>query len=231
MRTILGRQPVTLEAGYILLLPEGAPPEGGWPLLLALHGFGFDGSLLRGRLRSLLPAPYAVLLPDGPYPVEMRQASPPRVGRSWYQYTGDQPAFLEALAFTISHLDRLLERVAREHPICTERIAVLGFSQGGYVASFLALRESARFAGLITISCRIKVEALQDELPSLSGFPVLVLHGEGDDLVRLEPQLEAVEVLKRHGVDVELLLHDGGHVLRRDQVGRIDQFTRRVLGV
>ena len=229
MRTIEGTQPVTLEPGFILLLPEGPPPAGGFPLLLALHGFGLSGALLKGRLQSLLPAPYAILLPDGPYPVEMRKASPPRVGRSWYQYTGDQPAFLEALAFTISHLDRLLDRVAREHPICRERIALLGFSQGGYVASFFALRESARFAGLITISCRIKVEALVDELPELSGFPVLVLHGEGDELVRLEPQLEAVEVMKRHGVDVELLLHDGGHVLCRDQVGPIDQFTRRVL--
>ena len=230
MNTIQGSSEVRLSSGYRLLLPNDPPPAGGFPLLLALHGFSLTGKLLQNRLRSMLSAPYALLFPDGPFPVEVRQAQPPRIGYSWYQYTGDQQAFLAALDFSIAHLERLLERVGSEHSVDVSRVVLLGYSQGGYLASFMALQNRQRFLGLVTISCRIKVEALTDQLPALSGFPILVLHGKQDEVVPLAPQQESVRLLQEHGVAVELLLHEGGHELRRDQVPRIDQFVRSSLG-
>jgi len=229
MKTIQGSTDVRWASGYRLLLPEGPAPASGFALLLALHGFSLSGKLLQNRLRSLLPAPYALLFPDGPFPVEVREAVPPRVGYSWYQYTGDQQAFLTALDFGIAYLERLLEQVAAEQPVDLSRVVLLGYSQGGYLASFMALRNRSRFAGLVTISSRIKVEALAAELPALRGFPILVLHGTADEVVPLLPQQESVRVLREFGASVELLLHEGGHELRRDQVPRIDEFVRTAL--
>jgi predicted esterase len=229
-RIVRGTVPITLESAYTLILPASDPPRGGHPLLLALHGYGDDGSRLRERLADLEPAPYALLLPDGPYPVEIRDQWPPRLGYAWYQYTGDQTAFVAALDRTSEHLAELLTTVARTQPIDPTRIAVLGYSQGGYLAGVMALKDHARYRGLVAIACRIKVEALTAVLPHARGFEVLVLHGVADESVKLEPQQLAIATLRQHGVAVDFQTHAGGHGLRRELVPRIDAFVRRVLG-
>src|SRR5262245_21152215 len=229
-RIVRGTVPITLENAYTLILPPSAPPRGGHPLLVALHGYGDDGARLRERLAELEPAPYALLYPDGPYPVEVRDQWPPRLGYAWYQYTGDQDAFVAALDRTSAHLAQLLAAVARTQPIDTSRVAMLGYSQGGYLAGVMALKNHARYRGLVAIACRIKVEALTEVLPHAGGFEVLVLHGTADESVKLAPQQLAIETLRQHGVAVDFQIHPGGHGLRRELVPRIDAFVRRVLG-
>lgn len=223
--------PFSFDVPYRLELPDAPPPPGGFPVLLALHGFSDDGARLRDRLGGLFPAPYAVLLPDGPYPVEVRAADPPRIGRAWYQYTGEQAAFREALVVTGAHVERVIAAAAERHPLDLTRIVVLGYSQGGYLGSWLALTRPDRYRGLVSISCRVKVEALDEtQLAAARGFPVLVLHGKNDGAVKLAPQEESVARLREAGVDVTLELHDGGHGLKRSLAPTIDAFVRRVVG-
>ena len=225
MNTTYGEVRFPLDVRYRLELPEGAAPAGGWPVLLGLHGFGDDADRLAGRLEGLADAPFARLYPDGPYPVELRDAEPKRVGRSWYQYTGDQDAFLGALAVAGGHLDRVLESSAGAHPLHLDRVAVLGYSQGGYLAGWYAITNASRFRGLVAISCRIKDEVLGAHLPAARGFPVLVLHGARDEAVKLPPQEESVARLRDAGVDVTLEVHDGGHGLKRSLAPRIGAFV------
>src|SRR5690606_21093629 len=137
MPTAGGSVPFTRDVAWRIELPDTPPPPEGFPVLLALHGHGDDGGRLGARLAGLLPAPYAVLFPDGPYPVEVRQAPPPRVGCSWYAYSGDQDAFLAALETAGDHLERVLAAAAAEHGLDRARVAVLGYSQGGYLGSWL----------------------------------------------------------------------------------------------
>ncbi len=229
MPTVEGTVPFTTAPAYRLELPDAEPPSAGFPVLLALHGFSDDGARLRARLSGLFPAPYAVLLPDGPYPVVVRAADPPRVGRSWYSYTGDQAAFREALAVTGGHVERVLAAAAEAHRLDLSRVVVLGYSQGGYLGSWLALAHPERYRGLVSISCRVKVEVLGDGLARARGFPVLVLHGAKDEAVKLEPQRESVARLEEAGVDVTLDVHDGGHGLKRSLAPTIDAFVRRAL--
>ena len=230
MKVVHGEVRFSSDVRYRLALPEGSPPPGGFPVLLGLHGFGDDASRLAGRLEGLGSAPYALLLPDGPFPVEVRAADPPRVGRSWYQYTGDQPAFLDALARAGSHLDRVLEAAGRDHALDLTRVAVLGYSQGGYLAGWYALTNAKRFRGLVAISCRIKDEVLGEHLAGARGFPVLVLHGAKDGAVKLGPQEESVARLRAAEVEITLEVHDGGHGLKRSLAPCIDAFVRECLG-
>ncbi|HKE00756.1 MAG TPA: hypothetical protein VKE69_07095 [Planctomycetota bacterium] len=226
-----GSIPVSWSSRWSLALPGGARPSSGWPVLVALHGFGDDGEILARRLVGLDDAPYARLFPDGPFPVDRRDAKPPRIGRTWYAYDGGQPAFLEALAFASAHVERALEIAADEHALDRSRSVLLGYSQGGYVAGVAAIRGASRWRGLVAIACRIKTEALADDLPRARGFPVLVLHGRDDDGVALDRQLAAAHVLEEHGLAVEVHVHDGGHGLRRSLTPRIDAFVRRTLSI
>jgi len=224
-----GAIPVLGTAGFTLVLPTARAPRGGFPVLVALHGYGADAGRMRAQLRGLERAPYARLFLDAPFPTLVREEVPVREGRTWYVYTGDQPAFVRALEFGADFVDRALRRVAAEHPIDARRAALLGYSQGGYLAAYAALRAPRRWRGLVAIACRVKVEALADSLPRARGFPVLVIHGRDDRSVLLDPQRRAVETLKAHGVDVELNVHPGGHGLSRALVPAIDAFVRRAL--
>jgi predicted esterase len=225
-----GATQVTLSREYTLTLPAGAPPAGRWPVLLGLHGFGESGERLAARLAGLEGAPYARLYPDGPFPIEMREPEGSRIGATWYQYTGDQEAFLRALAFAEGYLRDLLTAVARKHPVDPGRVVLLGYSQGGYLAGVAAFRDRDRYRGLVGIACRIKTEALERELASARGYPVLLIHGARDQHTAADRQKEAHEELLRHGVESELHVHDGGHGLRTETVPMIDAFVRKALG-
>ena len=202
-------------------LPVGEPPPGGWPVLLGLHGNGQSGALLRERLPDLGPPGCAVLLPTAP-----RDA---RGQPSWYAYDGDQEAFRCALDVAAAALGELLDRTADVLPVDPRRVVLLGYSQGGYLASFAALRDRARYRGLVAISCRVKTEFLEPELAAAAGYPILGLHGRSDRLVRPGPQEAAFAILRARGLDAELVLHEGGHTLRAELAEAANAFAARVV--
>src|SRR5436190_14361736 len=153
---ITGSTRVVLDRAWLLGLPDRAAPPGGFPLLLGLHGWGEDGGRMAARFDGLTGLPYARLFPDAPFPVEVKEDAGTRVGASWYQYTGDQPAFMRALAFAEGYLRDVAADAARLHPIDAGRIVIAGYSQGGYLAGVAAFRDRARYRGLAGIACRIK---------------------------------------------------------------------------
>jgi predicted esterase len=216
---------------YRLDLPPVPPPAGGHPFLLALHGRGESGDLLAAKLGFDDSVPYARLYPSGPIPVACRAGEEHRGARSWYRFDGDQDAFLRALAEGEALLKELVPFAASRHGLDPLRVVLLGYSQGGYLASFAALRNRRRFRGLVAVSCRVKHEALAAELADAAGYPVLGIHGEHDPVVKPGPQREAFAVLASHGLDAELHLVPGRHRLVVSAVPLIDGFVRRVLGV
>lgn len=227
-RAIEGHVPITLATRYRLILPAAPTPAAGYPFVLALHGQGDDADRLLDRLPEPGDGPFAWLVPDAPYPVELRTETPPRIGYAWYQYTGDQVVFRQAIDFALDHLERLIAVVAVEHGLDRTRCAVLGYSQGGYVAGMMALLHPQRLCAFVAIACRIKVESVAD-LGRLGELPVLVVHGERDPVVALDRQLESVDILRQHGVAVTVHTHPGGHGLRREVGAPIDRFLREAL--
>ncbi len=215
---------------FTVVLPDTPPPRTGFPLVVLLHGARDDGQRLRERLARLESGPFALLFPDAPFPVEVREPPAPRIGFTWYQYTGDAAAFTRAMEETGAHLDRLIAQVVAEHRLDPRKVVLLGYSQGGYLAAYHALRNVGRFAGLVALACRVKVEALEDALPRARGFPVLVVHGRNDEFVKWDAQERAVGVLTSHGVAVETHLTDGGHGLKPELGDRIGEFIARVVG-
>lgn len=226
-----GETEVRWSTGHRLALPVTAPSAAGHPILLALHGFGEDAARFAARLAPLAGGPYALLVPDGPFPVELREEEGARIGRAWYQYDGDAATFERALRWGAAHLERLLEAVARIHPLDAQRVVLLGYSQGGYLGSVAALRDRARYRGLIAIATRVKSEILREELAKAQGYPVLALHGERDRATPLEPQRRSLQELHDAGLAVELHTHPGGHGFRSELLPAIDAFVRRVLGL
>lgn len=189
----------------------GRPPR---PLLVALHGQGMTAGSFRRVLRHRPPTGHRLLVPEGPYVFERREADGIRPGHGWYIYLGDQEAFRVEMERAEAHLLAVLDRVEAEHgPVDRARSVVLGFSQGGYLAGFVGLRNPARFGGVVVCAARVKHEFLVDELAGGSLPPVLHLHSPDDPLTPIDLARASRDRLAAAGVDVELREHAGGHRL------------------
>jgi phospholipase/carboxylesterase len=218
------------EMAYRIELPAGDPPPAGFPFLLGLHGYSEHAGVMAARLAVDGTPPYARVFPSGPTVVEVGEGDARRTGHSWYVYTGDQAAFRRELEAGEAMLTAFVRDVAARHGLDPTRGVLAGYSQGGYLGSFVALRNREVFRGLVAIACRVKHEALTDVLPAAAGYPVLGLHGERDRATKPAPQAESFAALRSHGLDAELVLHPGGHRLPPTEAPRVDAFVRQVLG-
>lgn len=210
-------------------LDGDGPPDA--PLLLALHGMGMDEDALATLLSPLFSLPVRVLTPRGPYPVEVRGEG--RIGASWYAYDGDQERFRAELLRTEAFLLDLLERVESECGLAPRRRVLLGFSQGGYCGSFLAVRHPEIFRGMIVSGARVKVEFLEREMVAAgaAGFGALLCHGTRDGSVSMEGAVRGRDALAAAGVDARLETFDAGHSLGRAQVAVIGKWLEeKILG-
>jgi dienelactone hydrolase len=110
---------------------------------------------------------------------------------------------------------RALELLAKHPQIDASRIAVMGFSKGGFVALYSSLKRFQRtycvagveFAAHIPFYPPCNTVYLEDELAS--DRPIRVFHGAADDFVSIEPCRSYVARLRRAGKDVQLAEYAG----------------------
>ena len=97
---------------------------------------------------------------------------------------------------------------------------VVGFSQGTMMALHVVPRREDEMAGLVGFSGRLlRPEALEDEI--VSRVPVLLIHGDKDEVVPPESLPAAAEALQAVGVDVFAHVSKGtAHGIAPDGLGR-----------
>jgi phospholipase/carboxylesterase len=115
----------------------------------------------------------------------------------------------------------LIDGAARTCGTDPRRSIMLGYSQGAYLAYYLALRYPDRFAGVVGIAGRPKDEVLDSALPAARGVRVLHLHGESDRVVSAAACRESVEALGAHGIAVDFRVLPGGHEISAAMVDAI----------
>ncbi|MEM7262438.1 MAG: alpha/beta hydrolase-fold protein, partial [Planctomycetota bacterium] len=209
---------------YRVIAPPGADRRTPRPIFLALHGMGMNVPKFQRILRHLEVSEMLLVIPEGMYPYEMRQKEEIEVGYGWYIYRGDQDEFYEHLETSEGHVLGLLDRIEEDYAVDRRRSVVLGFSQGGYLAGFMALRQPHRFGGLVIASSRLKHEFLEDELASGQLPATLFLHSEKDKAVAWDRTLEGKELLEKAGAPVHYYLHEDGHRLPPDAVVRVAEW-------
>lgn len=208
-----GDQPFLRRVPWRLLLPRGR--GGPAPLLVALHGKGDGPARIEAEAGEALPRGWALLVPSGPVP---RDRSRDRtIGDSWYLYDGDTPAFREALRRAEEHVLGILARVLAAEPPRgagapdPRRVAVLGFSQGAYLAGTLAVRNPRVFRAAVLVAGRLKHEALREDLPAARGVRILGLHGRDDRSVPPGPSRRSIEAARAAGLRAEFREFAAGH--------------------
>jgi predicted esterase len=182
--------------------------EPGAPLVIALHGKGMTARTFARALRpGIERGGLSWWVPRGILPCEVTSR---RIGYAWYVFNGDQDLLRESMDQARAYVFRLAEMARRS--LRPERIALLGFSQGAYLASYAALSRPREFASLVCSCGRPKVEFVED-LTAARHQNVLVQRTLSDPSFSAELIARGVEPLRAAGLKVEERSYEGEHAL------------------
>lgn len=168
-------------------------------LVIFLHGYGADGGDLLGLADPLAPhLPDTVFVaPDAPE----RSAMNP-MGYQWFPIPwidgSSEEAAAEGMERAVNDLNGFLDHVMAENDVTPAQTALVGFSQGTMISLHVAPRRAEPFAAIVAFSGRLlEPEALVDDV--VVRPPVLLLHGDQDDVVPPQSLPEAAEGLQKAG--------------------------------
>jgi phospholipase/carboxylesterase len=173
-----------------------------------LHGLGADGFDFPPLVPHLgLPEGLAVrfVFPHAPkIPVAINGNM---VMPAWYDIRDGDLAKRhdeEGLRRSAAELVRLVGR-ENERGVPCERIVLAGFSQGGAVAAFAALRHAAPLGGLVLLSTYLVAdrELAEERHAANAGLPIFQAHGTRDPMVIPERGRAARERLVELGYRVD----------------------------
>jgi phospholipase/carboxylesterase len=196
--------------------PRWGPKERGAPqqLVVLCHGVGADGHDLIDLAPTWAHAlPHAVFAaPDGPEPYDQAP-----IGRQWYSLADRTPARLIAgVTVAAAALDGFIDAELARLGLPADAYALMGFSQGAMTVLHAGLRRAVPPRAILAFSGRLLVPEIPES--SAPRPPVLLVHGEADDVVPAENSHAAEQVLRAAGVPVEALFSPGlGHGI--DDVG------------
>jgi len=202
-------------------------------VVVFLHGYGANGADLLGLAEPLgehLPDTL-FLAPDAPE----RCAGAP-FGYQWFPIpyidgSSEEESERGVLA-AAADLDAFLDAVMVDEDVLPEQVVLFGFSQGTMMSLHVAPRRPDPVAGIVAFSGRLLApELLTDEV--VSRPPVLLVHGDQDDLVPVQSLPEAAEALQNAGwTDVYAHVMKGtGHGIAPDGLSVALAFMRDKLGI
>lgn len=201
-------------------------------LVIFLHGYGADGADLLG-----LADPLSEHLPDtafvAPNAPESCTGNP--FGFQWFPIPwidGSTEADAEAgLIEAAEDLNAFLDTQAVAYGLTPDRIAVIGFSQGSMMAFQVLPRRAAPIAGLVAFSGRL-LDPDRLAAEAVSKLPVLLIHGDIDEVVPFDDMSRAGQALTKAGFETfGHVMKDTGHGIAPDGLGVALAFLKERLGV
>lgn len=195
----------------------GAPPQAADVAVIMLHGRGSTAQNILTLIDEFLHHGVLYLAPQAAH-------------RSWYPRSGyapfedNEPWFSSALDCVSSALE-----TAADAGVPPERTLLIGFSQGGCLASEFVARNPRRYGGLVVLSgSLLGPETRQDYDGSLDGTPVFLGCSTDDPYVAAERIHESARVFEQLGGDVDSRLYEGlGHAINDDEIRTIETFIER----
>lgn len=200
--------------------------------VIFLHGYGANGADLMGLAETLAPhLPDTLFLaPDAP---ERCEGTP--YGLQWFPIPwidgSSEEMARDGLMRAAQDLDAFLTGVMVEEDLLPEQVMILGFSQGSMMALHVAPRRDEALAGVVAFSGRLlEPEALAEKVQSRP--PVLLIHGDRDEVVPVQAMPQAAEALQEAGW-TEVFAHvmkGTGHGIAPDGLSVALAFIRERLG-
>jgi phospholipase/carboxylesterase len=202
------------------LLTGGAPLKTARAAAILVHGRGASAQDILSLGAEYDQDDIAYLAPQAP-------------NGTWYPYS-----FLAPLAQNEPHLSNALgvvaaafDHLAREG-FAPERVALVGFSQGGCLALEYAARNAKRYGAVAGLSAGLigPPGTPRDYKGSLAGTPVFLGCSDVDGHVPLARVHESRDVLGTLGAQVDERIYPRmGHTVNEDEVAAVAALLKRIV--
>jgi phospholipase/carboxylesterase len=214
--------------------PRLAPRSGNArQLVVFLHGYGADGNDLIdiGRAWQQLLPQAAFVSPHAPEP-----CSQAPVGRQWFALTFRDPnERWVGVNKAAPVLERFIDGELTRNNLPPSALALVGFSQGTMMALHIGLRRPVPPAGVVGYS-GLLVLPPDDDLEKVAAEiksrpPVLLVHGDQDELIPPQALFQSAQGLAALGVSAEWHLSPGvGHGIDPEGLRHGGEFLARCFG-
>lgn len=168
-------------------------------IVVFLHGYGANGADLLGLADVLgehLPDTLFVA-PDAPETIPGMPMGLQWFPIPWIDGSSEEEAE-RGLRAAADDLNAFLDALMVDEDVLPEQVVLFGFSQGTMMALQVAPRREDELAGVVAFSGRLLApELLKDE--AVSKPPVLLIHGDADDVVPPKSLPDAAEALQEAG--------------------------------
>ena len=205
--------------------------------IIWLHGLGADGHDFEPIVPDLRFGEHTdirFVFPHAPVrPVTINGGMPMR---AWYDVMSldrsgpqDEAGIRESAAM----LKLLVER-EHERGVGYDRIVLAGFSQGGAIAMFTAMRFREKLAGLLALSTWMPLAATIDEEVVSSpasqprDLPILMAHGSFDPMLPIASGRHARDMLQQAGFTVQWHEYPMAHAVCGEEVAEIRNWLARI---
>ena len=159
--------------------------------------------------------------------------APQAYGNTWYPFSFLEPLERNEPGITsgLGAINRIAERLELDG-FSSDKIMLLGFSQGGCLALEYAARNARRYGGVVGLSAGlIGPQGTPRDYPgSMSGTPVFVGCDEQDFHIPQERVHETAEVFGQLEADVTKRLYSNmGHSINSDEIGIVQSMLNDLI--
>ena len=171
--------------------------------IIGLHGWTGDEHVFEPVAKMMNIDDAQWFFPRAPYKADSGK------GYSWFSGTDETGWDIEK---TRVGIHQLLADI-RSEGFSPKNIFLIGFSQGASLAMEIALRLPFAIGGIVPIAGFIKFrDTLSNEATKESkATPVLLLHGNQDEIIHVIASEKAHDFFKERGNPVYFKRYDGGH--------------------
>lgn len=126
--------------------------------ILLLHGYAESSSKIIKNLKEVIPKDYDIIAPNGPFPLPEKIESGYKLGFAWYFFDNINDKYFIDHKYPTEFLINLIKLHLKKY----EQIIIIGYSQGGYLAPFIA-NELENCKNIFCINSQIKYERLKNK--------------------------------------------------------------------
>ncbi|KKC27926.1 alpha/beta hydrolase [Sphingomonas sp. SRS2] len=210
--------------------PRLAPLSSSRPnaIVILIHGYGSNGDDMISLARMIQPA-----LPGAAFVAPNAPSQIPRMTAAhqwWLIETFSMAERAAGASAAAPGLNAFITQELAQADLPSNRVLLIGFSQGTMMALHVGLRRQQPLAGIVGISgMLVAPDRLHAEITSRP--PVLLIHGTEDDIVPFNSMDLASTALNAAGVRVEVHASSGvAHSVGQDGLAAATAFAQRALG-
>ena len=157
--------------------------------------------------------------------------APQAAGHTWYPYSflSPIPRNEPFISSALGVLRRLVGQLGADG-VTSDRVMLMGFSQGACLTSEFAARHARRYAGVATLSGGLigPPATPRDYSGSLDGTPVLIGCSDVDPHIPLARVEETADLFRRMHASVDERIYPNmAHTINSDEIAAIAALLRR----